>query len=159
MGLDDFKQDSSEGNNSSDSGDDSSTDNNNDSSDSSDDAGGLESFKTNTNRGGSGDKNNASKDDSKIFGIEAHKLSQMSEKERVMAIRENHTPDYKPQVQLDERWTFKNVVEIQCVCGNVFHFVTTGLCLSCGRSYKDVGRTVVKLNEPEDKKIHNNDSN
>jgi len=157
MGLEDFKDDSDKGHSDSSSDDASGTDSDNDSSGDDSNTGGLESFKTNNDGGGSDDGNSASQDDSKIFGIEAHELSQMSEKERVMAIRENHTPDYKPQVQLDERWSFKKVVEIECVCNNVFHFITAGLCLSCGRSYGNVGRTVVKLSDPEDIKIHDNE--
>lgn len=159
MGLDSFKNDSDN----EDSGVSDSSDNGSDESsmaggDEKDNETGLDSFNTNTNRGGITQETDSDNQNNKLYGIEPHKWNDMSVKERVAKVRDSKIPDYKPEVQLDERWSHAEVIEVECVCGNVFHFVTTGLCFVCGRSYAKRNRTVVKLNDPEGVTIHNNAS-
>ena len=131
---------------------------------------GLDSFKSDSGSGdsdknsGSNPTNETTNNDTKTKITDLpdkiyRKWNNMSEKERVKPVREHGIQDFKPSVQLDCRWSWEQVIEIECVCGKTIRFNNTGSCSRCNRSYGKRGRTVIKLNEPEDKKIHNNDSN
>ena len=159
MGLDDFKDEPSGKSDKSDSGDATDTDSDTDSGGSDSGSGGLESFNTNTDRGGSDDENNTENEITKIPDKIYRNWNTMSEKERVKAVRQHGIQDYKPSVQLDDRWSWRKIIEIECVCGKTIQFKNTGSCDRCNRTYGERGRTVIKLNESEDRKIHNNASN
>lgn len=150
MGLDTFKSDSKNQ-------DDSDTDKDNPDNES--DEGGLESFKSHTDRGGNTNKTDSENDSDKVLGVEPRKWNSMSVKERVAEVRDSKIPDFRPEVQLDERWSHGEVVELDCVCNNIFHFMHTGICMNCGRTYSKKGRTVIKLSDPDDTVIHDNESN
>jgi len=158
MGLDSFKSDDtgsksssstsdSSSNNGSSSDDASSTEDTGSNSEQSETVGGLDSFKTTPTRGGSTNENDVDDSDNKILGIPAWKLVNMSKKERIEAIRDSKIPDFKPDANLDSRWQYNRVTEIQCVCGRTFTFSNKGECSKCERAYRDVGRTVVKVEE------------
>lgn len=72
----------------------------------------------------------------------------MSTEEAVEHIRDNYIEDYYPSFQPDQDWDWEKVVEISCVCGEKFTFTKDGMCLNCGRKYKNVGRTVRKIADP-----------
>jgi len=132
----------------------SSTDKGGDETESEDITGGLESFKSTASRGSNNTNTQTDKEESPSFGIEPEKWNSMSKKEIVAEVRDSKIPDFRPEIQLDDRWEYKEVVEIKCVCGNTFYFTTKGLCFECGRSYGKEGRTVVKINDPEGEIIH-----
>lgn len=80
--------------------------------------------------------------------ISKEKWNSMDAVERVKYVRENFIPDYRPGIHTDNRWSWKNVIEVTCVCKNVFTFDTQGICLGCGREYKAHGslsRRVIEL--------------
>lgn len=91
--------------------------------------------------------------------ISSQKWNSMDTVERVKYVRENFIPDYRPSIHIDDRWSWGNVVEVTCVCENVFTFDSQGMCLGCGRVYKVHGplsRRVIELvYEPEDTKETN----
>jgi len=132
----------------------SSTDKGGDETESEDITGGLESFKSTASRGSNNTNTQTDEEESPPFGIEPEKWNSMSKKEIVAEVRDSKIPDFRPEIQLDDRWEYKEVVEIQCVCGNTFYFTTKGLCFECGRSYGKEERTVVKINDPEGEIIH-----
>ena len=129
-----------------------------DETESEDITGGLESFKSPASRGSNNTNTQTDEEESPPFGIEPKKWNSMSKKEIVAEIRDSKIPDFRPEIQLDDRWKYKEVIEIQCVCGNTFYFTTKGLCFECGRSYGKEGRTVVKINDPEGEIIHDSKS-
>jgi len=141
MGLDDFKKDPSD--NSSDESDSNAGDDNEDESESlferlgSDETSTDDTVKDNT--------------ENSVFGVSGSRWNSMTMDERVKHVRENFIEDYHPDYQIDARWSFDKVNEVSCVCGNDFIFRESGVCLECGRSYKDAGRTVVKTHEIDDK--------
>jgi len=134
----------------------SSVDNDTDESDG-ETVGGLESFKSSSSRGGNNDDGDSDKKDHTPFGIESGKWNNMSPKEIVATIREEEIPDFRPDVQLDDRWSYREVIEVRCVCGNTFYFTTKGLCFECGRSYGKEERTVRKLSDPEGVTIYDSE--
>jgi len=105
-------------------------------------------------RGGNNEEHGKDEKDNGVFGIEQEEWNRMSKKEIVAEIRESKIPDFRPDLQLDERWSYNPVIELECVCGNTFYFATKGLCFECGRSYSREKRTVVKISDPEGVKIH-----
>lgn len=88
--------------------------------------------------------------DNAVFGISGSQWNSMSKDERVKHVRENFIEDYYPEHQIDDRWSYEKVNEVSCVCGNDFIFRESGMCLECGRTYKDAGRTVIKTHEVKD---------
>ena len=117
----------------------------------------LESYHRHPYRVDSINKNDTGNSDNKIFGIPVLKLVNMSKKERIEAIRDSEIPDFKPEANLDPRWEYNEVIEIQCVCNNIFTFRNTETCDECGRKYKDEGRTVRKVREVQDNIDSDND--
>jgi len=107
--------------------------------------GGIESFRTDTTRGDSTDE---SEEKRQIHDLPSRRWNNMSKEERVKYVRENHIPDFDPDCQPDSRWSYQRCIEVVCVCGNSFTFVTSGVCLRCGRGYEDAGRTIVKKYDP-----------
>jgi len=157
MGLDDFSKDDSNRK-------DGST--NNSASDSVESGGsvddekdelcGLESFNTNTNRGGSTQNNDSDNKNDEVFGIPATEWARMTKKERIAAVRNSKIPDFQPEEQLDERWSYVQYIAINCVCGEIITFTTSGTCDECNRKYARENRTVVKKQDPEGVVIHDN---
>jgi hypothetical protein len=141
MGLEDFHTE--DDNNGSED-----TDKQNEKTTSENEASGLDSFRTPGTRGGSGEESSSDGKDSTIYGVQPRKWSAMSVKERVKHVRQTHIPDYYPEIQPDDRWSYADTITIDCVCGNKFTFVQCGLCLGCSRGYEDVGRTVAKKHDP-----------
>lgn len=94
-----------------------------------------------------------------IGDISSSEWNEMNKVERVKYARANGIPDFRPDVHVDDRWEWKHVTEVRCVCDNVFTFDSMGLCLGCGRVYKTHGglsRRVVELvHEPEDGEENN----
>lgn len=106
--------------------------------------------------GGSHEVNvNSSDADEAILGIAPQKWVSMTEKERILAVRQLKFADFRPSVQLDDRWEYRDATEIECVCNNKMTFSKSVQCGNCGRTYKEVGRTVTKIKDPEDDLIHN----
>jgi hypothetical protein len=169
MGLDSFKSDNedsdndtgssdSAGSDGTDTGDKHNSGGTSNGSGSSDTAkGGLDSFRTSATRGGSTNNNDKDKQDSNVFGIPPRKWRNMSIKQRVARIRESEIPDFKPDLQLDDRWGWGKAARIQCVCNNTFYIKNKGKCPFCNREYSMENRTVVKTEDPEDTIIHNNE--
>lgn len=149
MGLDDFSSD--ESNDEAPSDNEEKTHNEQDD----DDVSGLEAFRTSETDPSKKEKESDDDEEEFLFGVKPWRWNQMSKDERVEHVRDNYIPDYHPEYQPDERWSYTRIVEIECVCDEVFTFQTAGICLSCGRAYKDVGRTVRKLNEVDED--HNNE--
>lgn len=91
--------------------------------------------------------------------ISSSEWNSMDVVERVKFAREHYKPDYRPDVHVDDRWEWEHVVEVQCVCKNLFTFDTMGMCLGCGRVYKAHGglsRRVIELvYEPQDVEENN----
>lgn len=109
------------------------------------DVGGLDSFKS--------DSSVEDEEEERAPWIEdigPQKWRSMSVEERVEFVRENYKEDYYPNFKLDDRWEFNEVIEIDCVCGNSFTFMSKGVCMECGREYKQAERTVVKISEPKE---------
>lgn len=94
--------------------------------------------------------------DDTILGIDTDVWLNMTNKERVLAVRQTKFPDFKPSMQLDERWKSENKTEIECVCNNQMTFSDMKECNNCGRQYKEIGRTVTKIKDPHDDLIYNN---
>lgn len=170
MGLDDFKSEddndsdtnsssSASSTNSGSTGDDSNggTVNSDDDNSNVSTTGGLDSFRTNATRGGSADNTDKDDTDNTVFGIPPYKWRRMSIKERVAEVRQSKIPDFKPDLQLDERWKWEKAARIYCVCGNQFYLSDRDECLNCGREYSVENRTVVKTSDPENKIIHNDE--
>jgi len=157
MGLDDFSEDD---NASEDICTDDSVDNSTDTDsavdDEKDELCGLESFNTNTNRGGSTQNNGSDNKNNEVFGISASKWARMTKKERIAAVRNSKIPDFQPEEQLDERWSYVQYIAINCVCGEIITFTTSGTCDECNRKYARENRTVVKKQDPEGVVIHDN---
>jgi hypothetical protein len=158
MGLDNFKDDENDRTNSSSDNSNNNSDNSGDAVDNGENKSGLESFNTNTDRGGNTKETQSDNQNDKPHGIEPKKWNNMSVKERVAAVRKSNIPDYRPEVQLDERWSHSQVTLIECVCGNVFKFAKTGVCSVCDREYAERNRTVVKTHDPKGEIINNNAS-
>lgn len=169
MGLDSFNSDNTESdddasnsggsgsNATGNSNNDNSRDTSNGSGSSNTEKGGLDSFRTDATRGGSTGNDAEDDSDDNVFGIPPRKWRSMSIKQRVAHIRESKIPDFKPDLQLDERWHWNKAARIQCVCDNTFHISKKGKCPSCNREYSMENRTVVKTKDPEDTIIHNNE--
>ena len=157
MGLDDFKKshDANTSNSSSDSTSDS-VESGSSVGDEKDELCGLESFNTNTNRGGSTQNNDSDNKNDEVFGIPATKWARMTKKERIAAVRNSKIPDFQPEEQLDERWSYIQYIAINCVCGEIITFTTSGTCDECNRKYARENRTVVKKQDPEGVVIHDN---
>lgn len=119
--------------------------------------GGLDSFRTDATRGGSADETDEDGTDNTVFGIPPYEWRRMSVKERVAKIRQSKIPDFKPDLQLDERWKWEKAARIYCVCGNQFYVSDRDECLNCGREYSVENRTVVKTSDPENEIIHNDE--
>lgn len=111
---------------------------------------GLESWNTDASRGGSDTNSDSDDKDEQIYGLPTEKRNQMDHKEWVKLVRAEYIPDFKPDEQLDDRWAYERAVAIKCVCDNRFTFLSSGVCLKCGRRYEDAGRTVVKTYDPEE---------
>lgn len=122
-----------------------------------DEPSGLESFRTDSTRGGSGSESDSDDEEKSLHGLPPRKWKQMSKDERVRYMRNNRIPDYHPSYQPDDRWDYARCVEISCVCGNNFVFLTAGICLECGRGYKDAGRTVIKRHDPHQEQEQNDE--
>ena len=107
MGLDDFSEDD---NASEDICTDDSVDNSTDTDsavdDEKDELCGLESFNTNTNRGGSTQNNDSDNKNDEVFGIRATEWARMTKKERIAAVRNSKIPDFKPEEQQDESGSY-----------------------------------------------------
>lgn len=157
MGLDDFSEDDNASEDiCTDDSADNSTDTDSDVGDEKDELSGLESFNTTPDRGGSTQNNGSDNQNNEVFGIQASKWSNMTKKERIAAVRDSEIPDFKPQEQLDERWSYVEMVAVKCVCGEIITFVSSGVCSSCNREYSRQNRTVKKESDPEGVIIHNN---
>ena len=158
MALEDFSSDdepSGDSSNSSDASDNANTDGAVD--DEKDGLSGLESFNTNDDRGGSTQNNGSDNQSNEVFGIPASKWANMTKKERIADVRNRKIPDFKPEAQLDERWSYVQMIAVNCVCGETITFKTSGVCNECGRGYARRNRTVIKQSDPEGVIIHNND--
>lgn len=150
MGLDNFRTDKDDSNDSDESHQDG------EQAASEDEPSGLDAFRTDTTRGGSTSSSDSDEEDDETYGLPTHEKKQMSKDEWIRYVRDNHISDYYSSYQPDERWDYERCVEISCVCGNSFTFLTTGICLECGRVYMDAGRTVIKKSDPhEDNEIDN----
>jgi hypothetical protein len=141
MGLDSFRTDN---NDSSESDEGSESDSNNETS-TEDEVTGIEAFRTSETDPTK--KKNKEDDEDLIFGVTPSEWNRMDAEEQVKHVRDNHVEDYRPDFHVDGDWSFSRIVEIECVCDNYFTFQTRGVCLNCGRVYKDAGRTVTKVEE------------
>jgi len=108
---------------------------------------------------GAGSTDEGGVPDPVIGELTSEEWNSMSKIERVKYVRENHIPDYRPSVHIDDRWEWDTVIEVQCVCDNVFTFSDSGLCLACGRTYVSHGslnrRVVELLHEPQESQESN----
>jgi len=114
---------------------------------------GIESFKRSSTVGNStsdNDSDDENDSDEDKLKIPHAKLAGMPVDQRVEYIRQNHVEDYYPDYQPDGRWSYRTVIELCCVCDNVITFITEGVCMDCGRAYKDAGRTVIKKYDPHE---------
>ena len=141
MGLEDFSSDNKTQSNDTDDDETATEDDDSEETES-----GLESFKTD-NKSTTKSEDKTESDDTER--IDFSKVSGMGKSQRVRYIRENYVPDYHPSYQPDERWDFRRVIEISCICGNTFTCLSEGMCRQCGARYKDTGRTVVLESEPK----------
>lgn len=110
---------------------------------------GIEAFRTSATDPSKNENGSIEEDDEFIFGLKAWRWNELDKDDRIQHVRQHYIEDYHPEYQPDDRWSYERIVEVECVCDNTFTFQTSGVCLNCGRSYKDAGRTVVKLNEVE----------
>lgn len=149
MGLDDFRTDSED--------DDSNEESKEDEEEetTSEETSGLESFRTNNTDGGNNGETQEDNSDNKILGIDPRKYDEMDKEQRIKAVRNNGFPDYRPDYNPDDRWSYNKVVEVNCVCGNEFTFLTKGLCFECGREYQKVMRTVKLTKDPHGSEENN----
>lgn len=109
---------------------------------------GLESFRTSSDSGGSGQKPDLDGKDKTIHDVSSQKWNSMSVDEKVRHVRDNKIPDFRPEYQPDDRWAYRRCAVVRCVCGSVFTVINSNVCLECGRVYEDAGRTVVKKVDP-----------
>lgn len=144
MGLDSFTSDEDENQTSSD------EEEHDNEEQQEDELSGIEAFRTSETDPSKKENKEGDDEDEYLFGLKPWRWNQMDKDEKVKHVRENFVEDYHPDYQPDERWQYARIVEVKCVCDNVFTFQTTGICLDCGRAYKDAGRTVIKTKEIED---------
>lgn len=85
-----------------------------------------------------------------INDFSANKWNSMDTEEKVRYVRENYDASYRPEVTLDDRWSWKPVPEVNCVCGENFTFKDSGMCLSCGRQYKMCDGNVIMNSDIDD---------
>ena len=162
MGLEDFNSDAND-NQSSGSSDTSNSRNSNDKSSNEqrngneESQGGLESFRTTPSRGGSGGNNKQANSDDTVLGINPREWNKMTVKQRINEVRKRKIPDFRPDIQLDDRWGWAKAVKVECVCGNQMYFTAKTKCSNCGREYKMKNRTVIKTADPNNEVIHNNE--
>jgi len=119
--------------------------------------GGLESFRTSPSRGGSGGDNKQDDSDGNVLGINPREWNNMTVKQRVNEVRKRKIPDFRPDIQLDDRWSWAKAVQVECVCGNQMYFTAKTKCSNCSREYEMKNRTVIKTADPNNKVIHNNE--
>jgi len=72
----------------------------------------------------------------------------MTTQEKVRYVRTNYDESYRPEVELDNDWDYRKVIEIECKCRNTFTFRSAGTCMDCGRGYTFTGTSVVMRYDP-----------
>lgn len=148
MGIDDFKTDDTQTQTSSDEKqEDEQQEEENEEEKPDNEVSGIEAFRTGETDPTQEQDSHYDNEDEFIFGLKPWRWNEMSQAERIRHVRANYIEDYYPHKQPDGRWSYERMVEVECVCGEVFTFQTEGMCFSCGRVYKDAGRTVIKVNE------------
>jgi hypothetical protein len=110
---------------------------------------GLEAFMEPHTATPDGDDGGSGSEEEDTSGEMFAEVAGMSKNGEVQHIRENYFPDYYPECQQSDEWSYNEVIELNCICENVFTFTTRGVCLECGRAYKRQGRTVKQISGPE----------
>lgn len=109
---------------------------------------GLESFKTDSKDSTDDDENERPKSNPWMGDFTSTEWNSMSTKEKVKYVRENYYAGYRPDVKLEGKWGYRQVIELVCECDNTFTFRSSGVCIDCGRAYKVEGGSVVKKHDP-----------
>lgn len=103
---------------------------------------GLDNFSTDDKSDSDSDLNDEEPKPPWIEDFSSYEWRMKSATEKAKYIREHYMDDYRPDLNVEDGWSYEEAVFIDCVCGNEFKFVDVGGCGECQRVYRDVGRTV-----------------
>jgi len=106
---------------------------------------GLESFKSEDKKSTSSDVGNKPTGVSWLDDFHPSEWNSMSAEEKTDYIRENYIEDYRPGLTTGPDWSWSKARHIACACGSKFFIKGEGTCPDCGLQYKNVGRTVVMI--------------
>lgn len=112
--------------------------------------GGLESFVTDVKDTDWTDELDREKANPWMDDFTAAQWNDMTTKEKVRYVRTNYYEDYRPEVEIEQEWSYRKVIEVECKCQNTFTFRSAGTCMHCGRGYTFTGTSVVMKYDPHD---------
>lgn len=106
---------------------------------------GLDNFETETETKSETEEKKSREGDNFHELVELRRKKGIS-KELIEEIRTNHLKDYYPNATLEEGWSYRDAVAIQCVCGDrlIVDLGDEKVC-DCTRKYANTNRSVVMM--------------